>query len=73
MKKLNLSIDDLKVESFETQTESKDFKGTVKGYESLDNTNCNTCPLTECITCRYTCGQGFTCVATEECFCPTLP
>ena len=69
MKKLKLKLDSLKVETFETQPETEGLKGTIKGFDSLDNTNCFSCAPTMCETCYYTC--RLSCEAT--CICPTLP
>ena len=75
MKKLKLKLDNLKVETFETQPQTNKLKGTVKGFDSLDNTNCLTCEptcfLPTCETCGYTCRTS--CFETDVCICPTRP
>ncbi len=61
MKKMKLSLDDLKVESFQTTPESAaQKKGTVFGYITQDLTLCQECPTN---TCGNTC-QGPTCEGT---------
>lgn len=49
MRKLKLNLEDLKVESFETTTESSDARGTVFGYSTTGNQidcGCDTTPDT---------------------------
>ncbi len=43
MKKMKLSLDDLKVESFQTTPEVAGEEGTVVGYITCDLTVCNEC------------------------------
>ena len=57
MKKLSLRITELKVESFETTILNDPRKGTIKGYESYNNTNCFTCPN----TCEPSCPRSCEC------------
>lgn len=59
MKKLNLNLDELKIESFEI-TKSKQAKGTVNGFLTTYETKYITCvgPIcqeTDQITCAYVC------------------
>jgi hypothetical protein len=57
MKKLTLTLDDLRVDSFETSV-GRQERGTVIGEQQCTcNTQCgqNTCP--GCPTCDYTCAN----------------
>jgi hypothetical protein len=58
MKKLSLTLDDLRVDSFHTSCGQKE-KGTVFGEQCTCDTAC-TCP--GCPSCDYTC--AYTCEAT---------
>lgn len=63
MKKLSLTLEELRVESFDTTPAEKKRKGTVFGEQCTCYTNC-TCP--GCPTCDYTCGDtcdDYTCVS----------
>ena len=63
MKKLKLNLDEIKVESFETNTIKSMVEGTVHGNVSGKN------PAETCLTCAYTC-EGVTCVYTCANTCP---
>jgi hypothetical protein len=58
MRKLNLSLDSLAVESFEPSSISEAYRGTVRANNSADftctPTDCGTCVA--CNTVEYTCG-----------------
>ncbi|HEX6041295.1 hypothetical protein [Longimicrobium sp.] len=63
MRKLNLSLDDLAVESFEPVSAPAAARGTVHGNDLTEEASCNfTCTPTDCGTCvacntvEYTCG-----------------
>ena len=65
MKKLTLTLDDLRVDSFHTSADRHD-EGTVFGEQCTCETNCTcpgcptcdlTCPWTCERTCANTCGQ----------------
>lgn len=59
MKKLDLSIDELRVESFETTKKEGKEQGTVYGHHHSDST-CDqrycTCTLGDVTVCDNTCG-----------------
>lgn len=59
MKKMKLSLDDLKVESFQTTPEESNDKGTVVGYITCDLTLCEECGVgcgaTQTPSCNGTC------------------
>lgn len=70
MKKLKLNLEDLKIESFQTDSISKKSKGTIKGFITNTDPRCNT----ECAggntcqnTCYNTCGWGYTCEQWTNC------
>ena len=72
MKKMKLSLDDLKVESFQTTPEGGGGgDGTVFGYISCDLTICAECPPGGCPTqdpsCNGTCGQSCNGTCYESC------
>ena len=72
MKKMKLSLDDLKVESVQTTPESNaPAEGTVFGYISCDQTWCKECPPGGCPsqvnTCQSTCGSSCNGTCTESC------
>ena len=72
MKKLKLKLDNLKVETFETQSETRELKGTIKGFETFQRTNCGpTCMLRTCESCNVSC--RVTCIVAEECIFTTRP
>ena len=68
---MKLKIEDLKVESFETESNKKSMKGTVKGYNTIepkhtDEPTCaDTCEvkLSYYGSCYYTCQEN----CTERC------
>lgn len=78
MKKLRLNLDELEVESFETEAEHAE-RGTVHGHaqysaycppgESLQASNCPTCQQTCVATCygQNTCEGVFTCGPGSTC------
>lgn len=59
MKKLKLNIDDLKVESFETNNNTEQKEGTINGFAINTKGNGDSCSLTchdTCLTCeQHTC------------------
>jgi hypothetical protein len=74
MKKLDLSIDDLSVESFETTKEGEE-QGTVHGHHHSDSTCWQrfcTCTNGEGTACDYSCGTCLNECATDA-SCPTQP
>ena len=83
MKKLELKLDELRVESFETTREDPDERGTVRGHYHSDSTCLQrlcTCtygvPADTChFSCAGTCEGGDTCYRGCESYagCPTDP
>lgn len=72
MKKLKLKLDNLKVETFETQSEAREPKGTIEGFESNVKTTCEPpSMLRTCESCNVSC--RFTCIVAEECIFTTRP
>ena len=75
MKKMKLSLDDLKVESFQTTPDAGEGeKGTVFGYLTQDLTICDTCDTCNAScngTCNASCGGtcGNTCNGTCHASC----
>jgi hypothetical protein len=71
MRKLNLQLEDLAVESFFATGNVSD-RGTVRGMDSVtvDQDTCVTCPAT-CATCGATCPN--TCSVTCGSTCATCP
>ena len=71
MRKLNLHLEDLAVESFST-ADGAGARGTVRGLDSVtvDQDTCATCPAT-CATCGATCPN--TCAVTCGNTCATCP
>lgn len=61
MRKLNLHLDEIVVESFPT-TDATHGRGTVRGMDSatVDQDSCVTCPsdLDTCVSCPNTCAAS---------------
>ncbi|HEX6041904.1 hypothetical protein [Longimicrobium sp.] len=62
MKKLTLKLDELRVDSFDTESVAPTTRGTVEGRDSLNGTcgaSCYTCQVScnnmSCFTCNGTC------------------
>lgn len=71
MKKLALKLDELRVDSFATESKQLDLRGTVEGHNSLNGTcpfTCYTCQASCPGSCAYSC-QG-TCAGTCQNTCP---
>lgn len=68
MKKLSLSLEQLRVDSFDTTPDARTLRGTVKAEQCTCPTNCScpgcpTCDHTDCyqdtcVTCVDTCRNG---------------
>ena len=62
MKKISLDLDALRVESFETTTDARTARGTVRGAESAEPTEATHCGSCEASCgptfCLFTCGQS---------------
>lgn len=62
MRKLNLNLDEIVVESFPTTDTDDSIRGTVRGMDSatVDQDTCVTCPsdLDTCVSCPNTCAAS---------------